>query len=160
MIRILFLTFLIVPIIEIGLFIALGQAIGLWPTLLGIVITALIGSAIIRSQGVSLIAEIRRLTAQGQMPARQIADGFMLGISGALLLTPGYFTDAIGFLFLVPAIRGQVYQFVSQRVQIFATSSYSAQSSHPFNRSGAPHNRDDSVVDLDPDDWREDDDQR
>lgn len=146
--RILFALFFLVPLIEIGLFIVLGQYIGLWPTLLGVVVTALIGSFIIRLQGVSLIEEIRRLTGQGQLPARQIADGVMLAVAGALLMTPGYFTDTAGFLLLVPSLRLALYDFLKARIGIVAT----VQSSDGGFRSGP--SRDDGVVDLDDDHWR------
>jgi UPF0716 protein FxsA len=141
--RLLFVVFLIVPIIEIALFIQLGSLIGLWPTLLGVVVTALIGSAIIRMQGISLIAEIRRLTAMGQLPARQIVDGVMLAVSGALLLTPGYFTDTVGFLLLVPPVRTVLYEWLRSRVTVMS----------PGVPSNSPPD-DPGVIDLDKDGWR------
>lgn len=149
--RLLFLMFMVVPMIEIGLFIVLGQSIGLWPTLLGVVVTALIGSFIIRVQGVSLFAEIRRLTGQGQLPARQIADGVMLAVAGALLMTPGYFTDTAGFLLLVPPLRLAIYDFLKSRIGQVATVHTSG---GPGGPGGRPPPRDDGVVDLDDDHWR------
>lgn len=172
MLRLLFLAFLIVPIIEIGIFIALGQAIGLWPTLAGIVVTALIGSAIIRSQGISLIGEIRHMSARGQLPARQIADGFMLAISGALLMTPGYFTDAVGFVLLVPAFRLAIFDYAKTRIGVvggFTTSqnfsSGGFSTNDPRHGAGSDPRRNnndgrDDVVDLDPENWRDEDDSR
>lgn len=146
--KVLFGLFLVVPMIEIGLFIVLGQSIGLWPTLLGVVLTALIGSFIIRLQGVSLIAEIRQLTGQGQLPARQIADGVMLAVAGALLMTPGYFTDTVGFILLVPPARLWLYDVLKSRIGQVAS----------VHTSGGPRRpeppRDDGVVDLDDDHWR------
>ncbi len=154
--RLLFLLFLIVPLIEIGIFILVGQAIGLWLTLGGVVVTALIGSAIIRVQGLSLISEIQRLMGVGTLPARQIADGVMLAISGALLLTPGYFTDAIGFALLVPGFRTLVYNYLKSRIQIVGTfqagSRHEAGFSDPFRDTGAAEDPD--IVDLDEKDWR------
>lgn len=141
--RLLFVVFLIVPIIEIALFIQLGSLIGLWPTLIGVVVTALIGSIIIRMQGVSLIAEIQRLMAMGQLPARQIVDGVMLAVSGALLMTPGYFTDTIGFLLLVPPIRGAIYEWLKTRVTVVGPGT-----------QGPPRNDGPDVIDLEEDDWR------
>jgi len=158
--RLLFLLFLIVPIIEIGIFIAVGEAIGLWLTLAGVVVTAMIGSFIIRIQGLSLIAEIQRLMAAGGLPARQIADGVMLAIAGALLLTPGYFTDFIGFMFLVPLVRDAVYFALKSRVSVatgFSASSQHEQSrktSYSHNQMGSSETNDPEVVDLDQDKWR------
>ena len=150
MIAYLFALFLVVPLIEIGLFIALGQTIGLLPTLAGVVVTAVIGSAIIRSQGLSLISEIQRHMQAGALPAQQLFEGLLIGIAGALLLTPGYFTDTIGFLLLVPPLRKALYAFLKTRVSVAtftsSTSSYS---------SGPSRERRDGVIDLDDENWRD-----
>ncbi len=153
--RILFFVFLAVPILEIGIFIAMGQAIGLWPTLLGVVITALIGSYVIKIQGLSLIREIQQLMGAGVLPARQIGDGLMLAIAGALLLTPGYFTDLCGFLLLVPSIRGQIYAFLKSRMTVSA--GYNDFSGNNLKPDTIDKNKDrdqDNVVDLDENNWR------
>ncbi|MBU1175197.1 MAG: FxsA family protein [Alphaproteobacteria bacterium] len=142
----LFLGFLIVPMIEIGLFILLGQAIGLWPTLLGVVVTAVIGSAIIRSQGLSLIADIQRHMQSGRLPAMQLFEGLLVGIAGALLLTPGYFTDTIGFLLLVPPLRQALYAFLKTRIRVDGFTS---------GPGHEPRSRRDGIVDLKDDDWRD-----
>lgn len=162
MFRFLFLAFLIVPLIEIGLFIVLGQAIGLWPTLLGVVVTALIGSFVIRRQGISLITEIRQMMQRGQMPARQMADGVMLAVSGALLMTPGYFTDTMGFLLLVPPIRLMIYEFLKSRVHVVSgfSSSSAGYSAHWTTRNGHADRQADprGTIDLDDQHWRRPDD--
>ena len=142
----LFLGFLVVPLIEIGLFIVLGQTIGLWPTLIGVVATALIGSAIIRSQGLSLISDIQRHMQAGRLPAMQLFEGLMIGIAGALLLTPGYFTDTIGFLLLVPQLRQALYAFLRTRIKV---------ESFAGTQSYQTRTRSDGVVDLDDEDWRD-----
>lgn len=108
-----------VSIIEIACFILIGQAIGLWPTLLGVLVTALLGSALIRWQGVSLLRDIRAAVGRGQLPARAIADAMMVGIGGVLLLTPGYFTDLLGILLLIPPVRTVIYGYLRSRVSIF-----------------------------------------
>lgn len=145
--RLLFAIFIIVPLIEIGLFIGIGGLIGLWPTLLGVVVTAFIGSAIIRSQGMSLLSDIRQSANAGQLPAQQIAEAMMLAISGALLLTPGYFTDVCGFLLLVPPVRLAIYHFLKSRVHIVGATA----SSGPQR---GPDPIDPDVIDLSSDDWR------
>lgn len=146
--RILFAVFFVVPLIEIALFITLGQAIGLWPTLLGVLVTALIGSVIIRSQGLSLIADIRKTTAAGVLPAEQLAAGMMLGIAGALLMTPGYFTDFVGFLLLVPKVRSAIYEGLKSRISV--TGVHTRTTHHPRQ------SQDPDVIDLDETDWRDD----
>lgn len=144
MAAIVFLVFLLVPLIEIGLFIVIGQAIGLWPTLLGVLVTALIGSAIIRSQGLTLISDIQRHMRAGMLPAQQLFEGLIVGIAGALLLTPGYFTDTIGFLLLVPPLRRALYDQLKTRIRVETVGGASYRS----------RRTDDGVVDLDDDDWR------
>lgn len=149
--RLLFLPFVLVPLIEIALFIMIGQTIGLVPTLLGVLVTALIGSVLIRRQGLSLLFEIQTLANRGQLPARQIVEGIMLAVAGALLLTPGYFTDTIGFVLLVPPVRHALYSWLKSRVTVtgFAAGATAGSASGP----GAPP-RDPDVIDLDDDDWR------
>ncbi len=160
--RLLFIIFLLVPIIEIGLFILLGGVIGLWPTLLGVVVTAVIGSVVIRAQGTSLIEEIRKTSAMGGLPAKQLAFGMMIGIAGALLLTPGYFTDTFGFLLLVPKIRSIIYEELKKRISVVATSSTSSSFEASFSNNQNDNYKqdeieiDEDIIDLDPKDWRDD----
>ena len=101
----LFLLFLLVPVVEIYLLIQVGGLIGALPTVLAVVLTALIGSVLIRQQGVSTLQRARQGMAAGQLPAMEMLEGIALLVSGAFLLTPGFFTDAIGFLLLVPFLR-------------------------------------------------------
>jgi UPF0716 protein FxsA len=114
--RLLFLIFLLVPIIEIALFIVIGQAIGFWATVAGILLIALIGSAIIRQQGIGLLAEIRATLGQGRLPARALADAMLISIAGVLMVVPGYFTDTLGLLLLVPALRQALYRYLQRRL--------------------------------------------
>jgi UPF0716 protein FxsA len=116
--RLILLALIAIPLIEIALFILIGQAIGLWPTLLGIIVIALLGSAIIRHQGLQLLAEIRATMGRGELPARALADGMLVCIAGVLMVTPGYFTDTIGLLLLVPPLRAALYGFLRRRMGI------------------------------------------
>ena len=101
----LFAAFVAVPIVEIALFIKVGGWIGLWPTLAIVVATALAGTALMRAQGLAVLAELRARLDRGGDPTGPIAHGALILISGALLLTPGFFTDAIGFALLLPPVR-------------------------------------------------------
>jgi UPF0716 protein FxsA len=125
--RWIFLVFLIVPIIEIALFVLIGQAVGFWPTVLGILVIALIGSAIIRRQGTALIAEIRSTMGRGQLPARALGDAMLVGIAGVLMVVPGYFTDCLGLLLLVPPIRQAIYWMLKTRLGFADASAAGAQ---------------------------------
>jgi UPF0716 protein FxsA len=101
----LFLLFLVVPLLEIYLLIKVGGVIGALPTVLAVVGTALLGAFLIRLQGLSTMASMRRSMNRGQLPAMEMMEGVALVVAGGLLLTPGFFTDTIGFLLLVPPLR-------------------------------------------------------
>ena len=108
-----FLLFIFIPIIEISIFITVGSNIGILNTIAIILLTAVIGIYFVRRQGLSLLFNAQRNMAQGIMPAEEIKGGVFLLISGLLLITPGFFTDCVGFLmFLKP-----VQNFVSQKAR-------------------------------------------
>ena len=107
-----------VPLIEIGLFIEIGGWIGLWPTLALVVLTAMIGSWQLRAQGLATLARGREQLDRGQLPARELFDGFCLVIAGALLLTPGFMTDAIGLALFVPGFRDWLRQYLGRRMKV------------------------------------------
>ena len=117
---VLFLLFLLVPLIEIGVFIEVGGLIGLLPTLGLILLTAVLGTWQLRAQGLSTLARARQQMDQGQLPAQELYDGFCLIIAGALLLTPGFVTDAVGFALFVPAFRRLLRHFIAQRIRMRA----------------------------------------
>ncbi|WP_424988204.1 FxsA family protein [Microbulbifer sp. S227A] len=114
----LFMAFLLVPLIEIGLFIQVGGLIGLWPTLAIVVLTAILGTSLVRSQGRVAMGELRSSFAELNDPTEPLAHGAMILVSGVLLLTPGFFTDALGFALLMPPVRRAVYRHVRARVQV------------------------------------------
>lgn len=99
-----FLALLFVPLMEIALFVSIGGEIGLTATLLVVLVTALIGSITIRRQGLNTLQKLRTLKADQEAPIVMI-EGVMVGAAGLLLLTPGFLTDAIGFLLLIPPVR-------------------------------------------------------
>jgi UPF0716 protein FxsA len=114
----LFLAFLLVPLIEIALFIQVGGLIGLWPTLLIVIVTAIVGAAMVRSQGAAVMSQLRGSLNDLRDPTEPLAHGAMILFSGALLLTPGFFTDIVGFLLLVPGVRGKLYRFIRSRIVV------------------------------------------
>ncbi len=101
----LFVLFIAVPLIEIGLFIRVGGWLTLWPTLGIVVLTAALGAWLARWQGLNTLHELQRSMDELRDPATPMAHGAMILFAGALLLTPGFLTDGIGFLLLVPAMR-------------------------------------------------------
>lgn len=114
----LFLAFLAVPLIEIALFIQVGGLIGLWPTLGIVILTAVLGTWLVRTQGAMALNNIRQTFNELSDPTEPLAHGAMILIAGVLLLTPGFFTDALGFLLLVPAVRMSVFEYVRKRVKV------------------------------------------
>jgi len=114
----LFLAFLLVPLIEIGLFIQVGGFIGLWPTLLIVVLTAILGTSLVRSQGAMALGNVQRSFSDLQDPTEPLAHGAMILFSGALLLTPGFFTDAVGFALLMPPVRSAVFRYLRSKVKV------------------------------------------
>ncbi len=101
----LFLAFVLVPPIEIGLFILIGGEIGFWSTMAVVLLTAIIGANLVARQGRGVLADIQREFVEGRFPARHLAHGAMILVAGALLVTPGFLTDVVGFSLLSPQIR-------------------------------------------------------
>ena len=110
------LALILGPLIEIAVFIQVGGAIGLWPTLILIVVTALLGTWQLRAQGLATLSRARSQMDRGVMPARELFDGVCLVIAGALLLVPGFVTDVIGALLFVPALRNALRLAIGRRV--------------------------------------------
>jgi len=105
MFQLLLLVFLTIPILEIYLLIKVGSLLGAWTTVFLVVFTAVLGAALVRQQGFSTVNRLRSSLEKGEIPAVEILEGVILLICGALLLTPGFFTDTIGFLGLIPPVR-------------------------------------------------------
>ena len=104
MFQILLLLFLVVPIIEIYLLIQVGGYLGAGTTIFLVVFTAVLGAWLLRIQGFSTMRRVQNSVARGEIPAIEMLGGVLLLLSGALLLTPGFFTDTIGFLLLFPVL--------------------------------------------------------
>ncbi|WP_319545806.1 FxsA family protein [Ruegeria conchae] len=138
----LFLAFLLVPIIEIALFIQVGGLIGLWPTLAIVVLTAVLGTVLVRTQGRTALANLQRSFAELDDPTEPLAHGAMILLSGVLLLTPGFFTDAVGFALLVPGIRVAVFRYLKSKATI---TQFQMGTSAQFRTGPDPFNQDDVI---------------
>lgn len=114
----LLIAFIAVPLIEIGLFIQVGGLIGMWPTLAIVLVTAIVGSWLVRSQGAREMANLKSSFSDLRDPTEPLANGAMILFSGALLLTPGFFTDIVGFALLLPPVRAAVYKWGKSRVKV------------------------------------------
>lgn len=113
----LLIAFIAVPLIEIGLFIQVGGAIGLWPTLLIVLLTAIIGTYLVRAQGRQALAQLQASFSNLRDPSEPLAHGAMILFAGALLLTPGFFTDAVGLALLLPPVRDFVFRQLRQKMR-------------------------------------------
>ncbi len=105
MTRLILLFLILTPLIEIAVFIQVGGLIGLWPTIATVILTALIGTALLRRQGLATLARAQREMEAKRLPVRELFTGVCLLLAGALLLTPGFVTDAVGFALLLPPVR-------------------------------------------------------
>ena len=112
---ILFLLFLVVPILEIWLLIQVGSVIGAGWTILVVVATAIAGAWLVRAQGLEVVRRIQQDLAVGRVPTGDMLEALMLLVAGAVLLTPGFFTDAIGFALLIPPVRASLSRYLIQR---------------------------------------------
>jgi len=113
--------FLVVPIIEIYLLIQVGQVIGAGWTIFLVVFTAVIGVWLLRIQGLSTLTRAQQKMQQNELPAREILEGMGLVVAGALLLTPGFFTDTVGFFLLFPPTRIWLVSRVASRMVVSST---------------------------------------
>ena len=118
LIRLILLLVLALPFIEIALFIVIGQAIGVLPTLLGIIITGAIGALVLRWQGMGVLRQMQMRFSRGEMPARQMGDAVLIGLAGVLLLLPGYFTDLVGLVLLLPWTRALIYRLLARNLKV------------------------------------------
>lgn len=123
----LFLAFLVVPVLEIWLLIQVGQVIGGWQTVGLLIADSLLGAWLVRREGRRAWAALQNAIQSGRMPDRELADGAMVVAGGALLLTPGFLTDIVGFLLILPftrpIARRTLAWFFGRRVKAMAAGS-------------------------------------
>lgn len=112
----LFVVFIVVPIVEIALFIKIGALVGLWPTIMIVILTAIIGTRLVKSQGLNAIKNVQNSIIIGQNITNSLVNGALILIAGVLLLTPGFFTDGIGISLLIPHTRALWIKYGSSYV--------------------------------------------
>lgn len=132
------IVFLAVPIVEIYLLMQVGGIIGVGWTIFLVVFTAVIGVALLKIQGISTLNRAQQKLQANELPAREILEGMGLLVAGALLLTPGFFTDTIGFLLLFPPTRILLVKAVASRMVMSASVHVHAQHGQ--------HGRDSDVI--------------
>jgi len=120
------LLFTIVPIVEMYLLISVGGYIGTIPTIACVMLTAVVGVSLLRWQGTTTLQRGMSRVGQGQLPGQEIAEGMMLAVAGALLLTPGFVTDLFGFLLLMPPVRGLLARYAGRHLKVVDMASGAA----------------------------------
>ena len=115
------LLFFLTPIIEMYLLIEVAGYIDAWPTIGLVMLTAVVGVALLKRQGIATLTRGIQRAQQGQMPATEMAEGILLAVAGALLITPGFVTDFVGFTLLFPPSRVAIAKILIQRVAMSAT---------------------------------------
>lgn len=127
---ILVFLFIAIPVAEISLLIRVGSSIGLLNTIVFVIFTAVLGAYLVRQQGFATITKLQEETNAGRVPALQIAEGVALLFAGAVLMTPGFITDAVGFALLIPPVRQALIAWVAKNVfKGSMTSAYSTSGS-------------------------------
>ena len=137
------LAFIGVPLIEIALFIQVGGFIGLWPTIGIVIATALAGTALIRRQGLNTLQRAQAEMDAQRLPVRELFDGICLIFAGAMLLTPGFLTDTVGFILLIPPLRALLGRYVWRALQNAKGVRFEMPSGQPYRDDDGP------IVDAD-----------
>lgn len=138
---------ILLPIVEIAIFIKVGQTIGLFPTLALVVVAALLGGLLLRQQGLSVLGQMRSNMNAGQMPGRAIADAMMIGVAAVFLVLPGFLSDLVALALLLPPVRGWIYGALAKRVRVVDTTT-------TYRRHDPNAGRLGGTIDLDDDDYR------
>ena len=126
--RSLALLLVVIPLLELYILIKVGDLIGVMPTIAICILTAVAGAALMRYQGLRTITNLQAKLAQGEFPAQDLLEGVILLLGGVLLLTPGFFTDALGFICLVPKFRSVIARGFGKLI-VHGSSSYSVRRS-------------------------------
>ena len=155
----LLILFIGIPLIELFLFVQIGRRIGLEPTIAIVILTGFLGAVLTKRQGLQVLAKYQKALAEGRMPHAEVIEGLMILVAGAVLLTPGFLTDAIGFALLVPPVRAVVRQFAGRylkdRVNVSVAGmgvNVGGQTGTGGNATGAPRAKppiDGPIIDVD-----------
>ncbi|MGH1462208.1 MAG: FxsA family protein [Neptuniibacter sp.] len=141
--KFLFMLFIVIPIVEITILINVGEAIGAWNTVGLVILSAFIGVNMLRYQSLSTLARAQQRANQGEIPGQEMVEGIVLAVGGALLVTPGFVTDVIGFSCLIPYSRKAFAKSLLSRFTVIATeerhrSSTNFYAQDPFSQQSKP----------------------
>jgi UPF0716 protein FxsA len=138
MFLILFLLFVLIPVVELSVLIRVGEVLGTWTTVGLVLFTAVLGVSLVRSQGLSTLMQVQQKLARGEAPGQEIVEGMMLAMAGVLLVIPGFVTDFIGLLLLTPLTRRPIAALVFKRMQLRVIAGLQGGMHGGFNANQGP----------------------
>jgi UPF0716 protein FxsA len=142
----LFLLFAIMPIVEISLLLNVGEMIGGWNTVAIVIFTAFFGAYLVRQQGLSTLMQAQSKMQAGSMPGQEMAEGLLLVIAGVLLVTPGFITDGIGFLFSLPFTRPTIAKSLLKYLTVRVVASQSQQQASFYHHEKSSNRDEDDII--------------
>lgn len=113
----LFLLFAVIPVVELGILIKVGSYFGVLNTVIIVILTAVVGAYLVRLEGIGVLTRMQNNMQQGIFPADELISGAMVLVAGALLLTPGFFTDILGFLMVFPLSRNVMTKYIKKYLE-------------------------------------------
>jgi UPF0716 protein FxsA len=113
----LFLAFTIIPVVEIYLLIEIGSVFGVFTSIALVVFTGFLGAYLARIQGLQTLFRIQESLREGRMPSAELLDALLIGIAGLVLLTPGFLTDTVGFVLLIPSTRNAIKYWLQSKIK-------------------------------------------
>ena len=148
---------LVWPLAEIAGFVLMGHLVGLWGTLGLVIGSAVIGALLLRMQGMHLLRQLSAMGRQGQMPGRELVNGGMMVVAAILLLLPGFLTDILGLLLLIPLVRNVIWSQVGRRFVVVRPGRDEVMRTRPREPSAAPQDKTAGpVIDLEEQEFRRD----
>ncbi len=145
------LSFLALPLVEIALFIVVGRAIGLFPTLALVILAAIAGGLLLRQQGMGVVERLRNNVSAGTIPGRAMFDTMLIGLAGLLLILPGFLSDAMALLLLLPPLRDRLFSALAGRVRVVETTATYRRYGNAYGQDSEPPR----IIDAGNDDWRD-----
>lgn len=134
--RVLFILFAVLPILEIALLVNVGSIIGGWNTIGIVILTAFIGSYFVKREGLSTLQTAQAKMQRNEMPGKELVEGLMLVVAGVLLVTPGFITDILGFMFVLPGTRHLLASQVSKHMKMRVVMPGAGAGTGGFNTNG------------------------
>lgn len=155
MARLIAFSFLLLPLVEIALFVVVGRAIGVLPTLGLVILGAVAGAMLLRQQGLGVISRLRNNVSAGTIPGRTMFDAMLIGVAAVFLVLPGFLSDAVALTLLVPAVRGWIFSSLAGRVRVVETTTSYRRYDEPGTHPSGGEDVETRAIELKDEDWRD-----